>query len=42
MENVRNRINFRLISSKEQAFNITNQLIRYTIFNENLVGVLLA
>ena len=42
MENVRNRINFRLISSEEQAFNIRNQLIRYTIFNENLVGVHLA
>ena len=42
MENVRNRINFRLISSEEQAFNIRNQLIRYTVFNENLVGVHLA
>ena len=42
MENVRNRINFRLISSEEQAFNRKNQLIRYTIFNENLVGVHLA
>ena len=28
MENVRNRINFCLISSEEQAFNIRNQLIR--------------
>jgi len=42
MENVDNCINFCLISSEEQAFNIRNQLIRYTIFNENLVGVHLA
>jgi hypothetical protein len=39
MENVRNRINFRLISSEESALAIRNTRIRYTIFNENLVGV---
>jgi len=39
MENVRNRINFKLISSEEQALNLRNERQRYTIFNENLVGV---
>jgi hypothetical protein len=39
MENVRNRINFRLISSEEQALNILNQKKKFTIFNENCVGV---
>jgi len=39
MENVRNRINFRLISSEESALAIRNTKIKYTIFNENLVGV---
>jgi len=39
MENVRNRINFKLVSSKEKAQGIRNTLLRFTIFNENLVGV---
>jgi hypothetical protein len=39
MENVRNRINFKLISSEDQALAIRNTRTRYTIFNENLVGV---
>jgi hypothetical protein len=39
MENVRTRINFRLISSEEQALQIRNSRIKYTIFNEDLVGV---
>ena len=39
LENVRNRINFRLISSEEQALRIRNTRIRHTIFNEHLVGV---
>ena len=38
MENVRNRINFRLISTEEEATRVKN-LKRFTIFNENLVGV---
>ena len=39
MENVRNRINFKLVSSAEKAQGIRNTLLRFTIFNENLVGV---
>ena len=39
MENVRNRINFRLISSEEQALAIRNTRTKFTIFNDNLVGV---
>jgi hypothetical protein len=39
MENVRNRINFRLITTEEQALNIRNQLIRYTIFNPYVQSV---
>ncbi len=38
MENVRNRINFRLISTEDQALRVKN-MKRYTIFNEDLVGV---
>jgi hypothetical protein len=38
MENVRNRINFRLISTEEEASRVKN-LKKFTIFNENLVGV---
>ncbi len=36
MENVRNRINFRLLKTEEKASNIRNSRIKYTIFNENL------
>ena len=38
MENVRNRINFRLISSEEEALRVKN-LKRFTIFEKNLVGI---
>ena len=38
MENVRHRINFRLISTKEEALRVKN-MKRFTIFNENLVGL---
>jgi hypothetical protein len=38
MENVRNRINFKLISTEDQAWRVKN-LKRFTIFSENLVGV---
>ena len=36
MENVRNRINFRLISTEEEARRVKN-LKRFTIFDNNLV-----
>jgi hypothetical protein len=39
MENVRNRINFRLISSEKKALAIKNTRIKNKIFHENLVGV---
>ena len=39
MENVRNRINFRLLSTEQQALNLRNTRIKHTIFNQNLVGV---
>jgi hypothetical protein len=38
MENVRNRINFRLITTEDEALRAKN-LKRFTIFNENLVGL---
>ena len=38
MENVRNRINFRLISTEDESLRVKN-MKRFTIFNENLVGV---
>lgn len=38
MENVRSRINFRLVSTEDQAWRVKN-LNRFTIFSENLVGV---
>ena len=38
MENVRNRIDFRLITTEEQAWRVKN-LNRFTIFGEKLVGV---
>ena len=38
MENVRNRIDFRLITTEEQAWRVKN-LNRFTIFDEDLVGV---
>ena len=39
MENVRNRINFRLISSEKSALAIRNTRKKFTIFNENSVDV---
>ena len=39
MENVRNRINFRLISTEEEAMRILNRKKKHTIFNDNCVGV---
>jgi hypothetical protein len=39
MENVRNRINFKLVSSEEEAMRVRNTKRRYTIFNEDLVGL---
>jgi len=39
MENVRNRINFKLVSTEEEALRCRNQSAKYTIFNDNLVGV---
>jgi hypothetical protein len=38
MENVRNRINFTLINTEEQALRVKN-MKRFTIFNEELVGL---
>jgi hypothetical protein len=38
LENVRNRINFRLISTEEKALNVKN-LKQFTIFEDDLVGV---
>jgi hypothetical protein len=38
MENVRNRINFRLITTDDEALRVKN-MKRFTIFNENLVGL---
>lgn len=38
MENVRNRINFRLITTEEEALRVKN-LKRFNIFNKNLVGL---
>jgi hypothetical protein len=39
MENVRGRINFKFVSTEQQALNIRNKRTRHTIFNEDLVGV---
>ena len=39
MENVRNRINFKLVLSIPKALAIRNTRIRHVIFNNNLVGV---
>ena len=38
MENVRNRIDFRLITTEEEAWRVKNSN-RFTIFGEKLVGV---
>ena len=39
MQNVRKHINFKLITTEQQALNIRNTRIKYAIFNDNLVGV---
>ena len=39
MENVRNRINFKLVTTEDQALRVGKNLKRFNIFNENLVGV---
>jgi hypothetical protein len=39
MENVRNRIEFRLMSSEEQVDRLTNKMNSFKIFDDNLVGV---
>jgi hypothetical protein len=39
MENVRNRINFKLVSTEEDALACRNVMKKRTIFNENCVGV---
>ena len=36
---IRNRINFRLLSTEQQVLNLRNTRIKHTIFNQNLVGV---
>ena len=38
MENVRNRINFRLVDNEDSAWRVKN-LNRFTIFSDDLVGV---
>jgi hypothetical protein len=38
MENIRNRINFRLITTQEEALRVKN-MKRFTIFEKNLVGL---
>ena len=42
MENVRNRINFRLIASEEEGLRIRSKSKKQTIFNDYLVGIQLA
>jgi ribosomal protein L31E len=39
MENVRNRINFKLLSCEKDALKLINTIKKRTIFNENCVGV---
>lgn len=39
LENVRNRINFRLLDNEVSVNNMRNELKRFTIFSEDLVGV---
>jgi hypothetical protein len=39
MENVRNRINFSIVSTEEQALALRNIMKKRTMFNENCVGV---
>ena len=39
MENVINRINFKLVSSEAEALGCRNQKQKFTMFNDNLVGV---
>jgi hypothetical protein len=39
MENVRNRINFVLINNENTLYNMRNDIKKFTIFNEDLVGI---
>ena len=39
LENVRNRIEFRLVTSEKSALAITSTRVKFTIFNNDLVGV---
>jgi len=39
MENVRNRINFKLLASEDDLLGLRNIPKKFTYFNENLVGV---
>jgi hypothetical protein len=39
LENVRKRINFRLVNNEQSALAIRNKRIKFTIFSSNLVGV---
>jgi hypothetical protein len=39
MENVRNRINFKLLSNQDCGLNLRSHIKSFTIFNDNLVGV---
>jgi hypothetical protein len=39
MENVRNRINYKLISNENEILRLRNMPKRFTYFNENLLGV---
>ena len=39
MENVRNRINFKLLACEDDALKFRNTLKKRTIFNENCVGI---
>ena len=38
MENVRNKINHKLVTTEKQALGIKNTRIKYTIFKNNFVG----
>ena len=42
MENVRRRINFKLVNSDKKALSVRNKLIKFTIFDEDLIGLHLA
>ena len=39
MENVRHRINFKLVNSQKKAISMKNDYKKFTVFSENLIGV---